>query len=216
MPSLAVIGNVLTLDLGDGEAPLKCVLPQGERGPAGRDGMSIRGDKGEKGDAGEPGRDGRDSVVPGPQGPPGDAGPRGPAPKLRIGTVVIGETASATISEQVNGEFQLNLVIPRGHEGRPGIPGRDGKDGNAEYHKCISLGHSPRFANDWLGHHIITDGIIDLPVMTDAEAGTWFVIKTLDRIVLNGCLEGQLVVDRNESAKMVVVPYNGKWLFTRF
>jgi hypothetical protein len=102
---------------------------QGGRGERGADstvpgpaGQSIKGDRGEIGPAGASivgpaGRDGADSQVPGPQGLAGrDA-------KIKIGAVVHGVAASATIEDTADGQV-LHLVLPRGERGETGAAGQ--------------------------------------------------------------------------------------------
>ena len=213
--SADIQGDVLTITFPSGETS-KVRVPRGERGPPGRDGMSIRGDKGEPGEKGEPGRDGRDSVVPGPKGEKGDLGPRGTMPQVRVGRCVVGEEA-AVFMEGTPEEPVINFVIPRGERGPVGPAGRDGKHGNHEYIQCFSAGSSPLFGEEMYANHVIADGILNLPEgVEEARHGSWVHFKTLDRLVLNHALEGQIVLEKNESAKMVVVAYQGKFVFTRF
>lgn len=61
--------------------------------------------------------------------PPGGAGGPGPANVLTIGTVVDGETASATITGTSPAQV-LNLVLPKGAKGDPGAQGIQGIQGN--------------------------------------------------------------------------------------
>ena len=213
--SLDLAGDVLTVNFPTGESA-KVRLPRGERGAAGRDGMSIRGDRGEKGEKGDAGRDGRDSTVKGDKGDKGDIGAIGKTPVLKIGRVVTGEEAAAFI-EGTPEEPVLNLVLPRGERGATGVAGRDGKHGKSEFVEVYSVGHSPLFHDDLLSRHVIADGILNLPEeLREENYGAWIHFKTLDRLVLNNCLEGAVVLDKNESAKVVVVPYQGKFKFTRF
>lgn len=105
--------------------------PQGEKGPAG-----PKGDKGDKGDVGERGPAG----PPGPQGPAGgdgvdgingidgQDGADGITPVLSIGTVVEGETASATLTGTTE-QPVINLVLPRGPKGDVGGQGIQGPQG---------------------------------------------------------------------------------------
>lgn len=213
--SADIQGDVLTITFPTGES-VKVKVPRGERGPPGRDGMSIRGDKGEPGEKGETGRDGRDSIVPGPKGEKGDTGNMGKTPRIRIGRVVTGEEAAAFIEGDAE-EPLLNLVLPRGERGPIGTAGRDGKHGSHEFTECFSAGSSPLYHDELLAKHVIADGIVNLPeAMDEAKFGAWIHFKTLDRLVLNNALEGSVVLAKNESAKMVVVPYQGKFVFTRF
>ena len=110
---------------------------QGATGP--------KGDKGDKGDVGERGPQG----PAGPEGPAGPPGPQGPAggdgvdgingidgqdgadgitPVLSIGTVVEGETASATLTGTTE-QPVINLVLPRGPKGDVGEQGIQGPQG---------------------------------------------------------------------------------------
>lgn len=213
--SLDIAGDVLTINFPSGETA-KVKVPRGERGPAGRDGMSIRGDKGEQGDKGETGRDGRDSTVPGPKGEKGETGNVGKTPVLKIGRVITGEEAAAFI-EGPPEEPVLNLVLPRGERGGVGASGKDGKHGSHEFAEVLSAGSSPLFHDEMLARYVIADGVIALPEsLGEDKFGAWIHVKTLDALVLNNCLEGAVRLAKNESAKMVVVPYQGKFVFTRF
>lgn len=217
--SLELNGRVLSLTI-DGK-PSKVLLPAGERGPPGRDGMSIRGDPGPAGPPGKDGAPGRDSCVPGPKGDQGEMGPTPPPPVLKVGTVIVGETANATISMDTSvpnvTSYILHLVIPRGLPGVPGARGKDGADGSHEYVKFLGLGHSPKWDDEYYGHHCVADGIIDLPeYLTEKEYGLWVQFKTFDRLVLNNSMDGQFAIEKGESAKMLVVPYAGAYRWTRF
>lgn len=213
--SADIQGDVLTITFPSGESS-KVRVPRGERGPPGRDGMSIRGDKGEPGEKGEPGRDGRDSIVPGPKGEKGDLGAIGPCPKIRIGRVVTGEEAAVFV-EGTSEEPVLHFVLPRGERGPVGAAGRDGKHGKHEFIESFSAGSSPQVTEEMFARHVISDGIIHLPeCMDEAQFGTWIHFKTLDRLILNNAIEGQIVLEKNQSAKMVVIAYQGKFRFTRF
>jgi hypothetical protein len=218
MALLELNGRVLSLTV-DG-ACSKVALPAGERGPPGRDGMSIRGDKGEKGEKGDAGRDGRDSVVPGPAGERGEIGPRADPAQIRIGKVLVGEEPHVSISRQgmgLNAVDVLEFVIPRGTKGDPGVRGKDGKDGSHEYIQSLSLGNSPAWSDEYLGKYCIADGIVALPEEFPSELhGTWVHFKTFDRLVMNNAMEGQFAIEKGESCKMVVIPYAGKLVMTRF
>lgn len=218
--SLTCAADLLCLDLSGvlaGVAPLKCRIPVGPRGPPGRDGISIRGDKGEQGPAG---KDGRDSFVPGPPGPVGPMGPAGntpPVPKLRVDKVGVGEVADAYITEAANGDWLLNLVLPRGPQGAAGLPGHPGKAGSHEFAEVLIAGNSPQFNNEMLGRYVIADGELKLPEDMPIDcAGMWVHLKTMDRLVVGGLIEGHAVLDRNQGGKFVLVPYNGKYMFSRF
>jgi hypothetical protein len=178
--------------------------------------MNIRGEKGDQGLPGEPGRDGRDSVVPGPKGDVGALGPPGPVPFLRMGSVVVGEEASGIISRESDMLYTLNLVIPRGLKGETGDKGKDGKHGDHEKVQFNSFGNNPRFTNDMLSSHFLADGDMQLPTLTEADMSSWFRVKTLNRLCIGGLIEDYVVLNRNESAKFVCVPYNGEFKFTRF
>ena len=94
-----VQGEVLALTVGDRTWKVK--LPRGDKGPPGRDGVSVRGEEGPQGPPGRDGLPGRDSLVPGPQGPQGDRGFQGVCPQLIIGSIVTGDLGappSAVIS----------------------------------------------------------------------------------------------------------------------
>lgn len=215
--TLELNGRVLSLN-ANGQVS-KIVLPAGERGPPGRDGMSIRGDPGQPGPAGVAGKDGRDSMVPGPQGPPGEIGPRPNPTPIKVGKVLVGDEPHVSINVQGTGAditHVMDLVIPRGTPGQLGRPGKDGKDGSHEYIKFLSIGHSPAWDAEFLGCHCVMDGILNLPEFTADDYGRWTWVKTFDRLVLNGAMEGQFAIEKGESAKMLVVPYAGKYVMTRF
>jgi hypothetical protein len=210
--TLDVAGDVLTLTLGDTSRKVK--LPRGERGAPGRDGISIKGDQGEKG---EIGRDGRDSSVPGEKGEKGDKGDQGRiglTPDFSIGQVTTGDVPQVILGGTPEKPI-LNFVMPRGEKGFPGLPGKAGKDGSHEYINLLFMGHSPRFCNQFLATHIICDGQVDLPEMTESDVGSWTYIKTLTDVVVNGLVEQQIKLIK-DSKKFVVVPYNGKFLWTTF
>ena len=215
--SLELNGRVLSLTV-DGHMS-KVVLPAGERGPPGRDGMSIRGDPGAQGPAGIPGKDGRDSMVPGPKGDQGEVGPRPNPTPIRVGKVVVGEEPHVSINVQGTGSdtvHVLDLVIPRGLPGLVGRAGKDGKDGSHEYIKFLSIGNSPVWDAEFLGCHCVMDGVLNLPEFTAEDYGRWVWLKTFDRLVINNAMDGQFAIDKGQSAKMVVVAYAGKFVMTRF
>jgi hypothetical protein len=213
-PSLICAGDILTLQLN--EVTLNCKIPRGPSGPPGRDGMNIKGDKGDQGVPGDSGRDGRDSSVPGIQGDVGALGPPGPVPVIRMGSIVVGEEASGVISRDNELLYTLNLVIPRGLKGESGAKGKDGKAGDHEKVTYNSFGNNPRFSNEMLASHFLADGDILLPVLSEAEMSSWFHVKTMNRLCIGGLIEDFVVLDKNESAKFVCVPYNGEYKFTRF
>ena len=213
-PSLICAGDVLTLQLND--TTLNCKIPRGPPGPPGRDGMNIKGEKGDQGVPGEAGRDGRDSVIPGPQGDVGALGPAGPIPVIRMGSIVVGEQASGVISRESDLLYTLNLVIPRGLKGETGNNGKDGKPGSHEKVQYNSFGNNPRFNNDMLASHFLADGDILLPALSEAEMSSWFCVKTMNRLCIGGLIEDFVVLERNQSARFVCVPYNGEFKFTRF
>lgn len=210
--TLDVAGDVLTLSLG--ETSRKVKLPRGERGAPGRDGISIKGDQGEKGEQGRDGLPGRDSTVPGPKGDKGDAGKTGELPILTIGQVVTGDVPSVILGGSRE-EPVLNFVLPRGDRGFAGQPGKNGKDGSHEYIQLQYMGHSPRYTNDFLSAHVLADGQIELPEMSEADVGSWTCIKTFTDVSVSGLVEE--VVRINKSAKkFVVIAYGGKFKFTAF
>jgi hypothetical protein len=210
--TLDVAGDVLTLGLGDTSRKVK--LPRGERGAAGRDGVSIKGDQGEKGETGRDGQPGRDSQVPGIKGDKGDAGRTGDMPNITIGQVLTGEQASVILGG-TREEPILNFVLPRGERGFAGQPGRNGKDGSHEYIQLGYMGHSPRFTNDFISAHILADGLIELPEMTEADIGAWTYIKTFTEVSVSGLVEEVVRINKG-ARKFVVIAYNGKFKFTAF
>jgi hypothetical protein len=210
--TLDVAGDVLTLTLG--ETSRKVKLPRGERGAPGRDGISIKGDTGEKGEQGRDGLAGRDSTVPGVKGDKGDVGKTGDMPLLTIGQVVTGDVPSVILGGSRE-EPVLNFVLPRGDRGFAGQPGKNGKDGSHEYIQLQYMGHSPRYTNDFLSAHVLADGQIELPEMSEADVGSWTCIKTFTDVSVSGLVEE--VVRINKSAKkFVVIAYGGKFKFTAF
>lgn len=211
--TMDVAGEVLTLTLGT--KALKAKLPRGERGAPGRDGISIKGDKGETGAQGRDGQPGRDSVVPGEKGDRGDGGRVGDTPQFSIGNVVVGDTASATISGSIEKPV-LNLVIPRGERGVPGREGLKGKDGSHEFINIVYAGNCPRFTNDMLTAYCIVDGVLDLPDMKESDVGAWTHIKTFTDVAVTGLVEDSLKLNKGEGRKFVVVNYGGKYQFTAF
>jgi hypothetical protein len=212
--TLVCAGEVMTLKLND--LTLACKLPRGDRGPPGRDGMNIKGDKGDKGDIGDAGRDGRDSVVPGPKGDTGAVGGPGAVPNLRVGRVVVGEDASATVTMENPLLYSINLVIPRGHTGKDGPGGRDGKHGNHEYIQFNSFGNNPSYTREMLDSYFFADGNLALPEMKEDDCGKWFCCKTLHTFAVSGCVEGAVTLNKNDSGKFVVIPYSNKFMFTKF
>jgi len=211
--TMEVAGDVLTLTLG--ARALKAKLPRGERGAAGRDGISIKGDKGEQGIQGRDGQAGRDSMVAGERGEKGERGQIGLTPRFTIGRVVTGDEASAVISGTAE-EPILNLVLPRGERGMAGRDGIKGKDGNHEYIQLHYAGSSPRFTNDFISAHCLVDGQLDLPDMAESDVGSWTILKTFTDLVVNGCVEGCVRVPRGEARKFVVISYGGKYQFSGF
>jgi hypothetical protein len=212
--SLTCAGDILTLEMNG--MTLNCKIPRGPAGPPGRDGMNIKGDKGEQGVPGEAGRDGRDSLIPGPVGDMGVMGPPGPIPRITMGTMVCGEEPSANISRESDMHYVLNLVVPRGLKGEAGPKGKDGKHGTHEKIQYNSFGNNPRFMNDMLGTHFLADGDMMAPTLTEDNLGDWFCAKTLNRFCVNGLVEGDVLLNKNESARFVCVPYLGEYKFTKF
>lgn len=211
--SMTVIGDVLELVLDGKSAKVK--IPKGERGPAGRDGISIRGEKGDKGDVGPAGRDSTVAGPKGEKGETGETGSRGLTPKLSIGSVIVGETASVILSGTPE-EPILNFVLPRGERGIQGVAGSDGKHGNHEYIDLLYMGNSPRFSDDWCGKHVIVDGVVELPEMSEGDIGRWVTMKTFMDLAVTGLVEEVVRVEKGTSAKFVVIGYGGKYQFTRF
>lgn len=209
---LDVAGDVLTLTLG--ETTRKVKLPRGERGVAGRDGISIKGDQGEKGEQGRDGQAGRDSMVKGDKGDKGDAGKTGDMPILTIGQVITGDQASVILGGSRE-EPVLNFVLPRGERGFAGLAGKAGKDGSHEYVQLQYMGHSPRYTNDFISAHVLVDGQVELPEMTESDVGSWTWIKTFTEVAVSGLVEEVVRINKG-SRKFVVIAYNGKFKFTAF
>jgi hypothetical protein len=210
--ALDVAGDVLTLTLGESSRKVK--LPRGERGASGRDGISIKGDQGEKGEQGRDGLPGRDSTVPGVKGDKGDPGKTGELPIITIGQVLTGEQASVILGGSRE-EPILNFVLPRGDRGFAGQPGKNGKDGSHEYIQLQYLGHSPRYTNDFISSHVLADGQIELPEMTESDIGSWTYIKTFTDVSVSGLVEEVVRISKG-AKKFVVIAYNGKFKFTAF
>lgn len=210
--TMDVAGDVLTLTLGDTARKVK--LPRGERGPPGRDGISIKGDQGDKGEQGRDGLPGRDSIVPGPKGDRGEQGCLGQTPEFSIGQVTTGDVPAVILGGTPEKPI-LNFVIPRGERGFTGQPGRHGKDGSHEFVQLQYYGHSPRFCNDFISGHVICDGVVDLPEMKESDVGSWTWIKTMSDVAVNGLVEQNVRYSKG-ARKFVVIPYNGKFLFTAF
>jgi hypothetical protein len=210
--ALEVAGDVLTLQLG--ETSRKVKLPRGERGVAGRDGISIKGDQGEKGEQGRDGLAGRDSTVAGPTGPKGDCGKTGELPILTVGQVVTGDVASVILGGSRE-EPVLNFVLPRGDRGFAGQSGKNGKDGSHEYIQLAYMGHSPRYTNDFISAHVLADGQIDLPEMQESDIGSWTWIKTFTDVSVTGLVEEVVRINKG-AKKFVVISYGGKFKFTAF
>lgn len=210
--ALEVAGDVLTLSLG--ETSRKVKIPRGERGVAGRDGISIKGEQGEKGETGRDGQPGRDSSIPGPKGDKGDAGKTGELPIITIGQVLTGDQPSIILGG-TREEPILNFVLPRGERGFAGQPGKNGKDGSHEYIQLAYMGHSPRFTNDFISAHVLADGQVELPEMTEADIGSWTCIKTFTDVSVSGLVEEVVRITKG-AKKFVVIAYNGKFKFTAF
>lgn len=104
------------------------VLPRGDRGPIGKTGNSgIDGATGPKGD-----------TIKGDRGPRGDTGA---TPRIRIGTVSVGEAASVAVNQSEDGSVAiLNFVLPKAKDGEPGTAGTPGVDGMSadEIHQFVA------------------------------------------------------------------------------
>jgi hypothetical protein len=212
---LSVVGSVLSLTI-DGKTA-KCVLPKGERGAPGRDGISLKGEKGDKGDKGMDGRDGRDSTVPGEKGEQGQIGARGAAPQIQIGKVSVSESGEAFVHVGGSAEYPvLDFVIPRGLQGYTGRSGDRGKDGSHETISVLTIGNSPAWHEEYFSSHLIADGLLRLPDCKDTDVGRWFAVKTLTHVVVENALEGTVSLAAGESAKFVCVPYGASVKFTAF
>jgi hypothetical protein len=208
-----VQGDVLTLKLGD--KALKVKLPRGERGAAGRDGISIKGDKGEQGIQGRDGQAGRDSTVAGERGEKGERGATGVTPFISVGSCVTGDVAHASISGTPENPC-LHLVLPRGERGVAGRDGLKGKDGNHEYIQLHYAGSSPHFNNSFISAHCIVDGHLTLPEMKEEDVGSWTYLKTFTDLTVIGLVEGSLRLEKGEGRKFIVISYGGKYQFSAF
>lgn len=112
--AVAVADNPEVQITGTPEAPiLNITLPKG-----------AKGDKGDVGPQGPAGGDGVDGI----NGIDGQDGADGITPVLSIGTVVEGETASATLTGTTE-QPVINLVLPRGPKGDVGEQGIQGPQG---------------------------------------------------------------------------------------
>jgi hypothetical protein len=218
--SLTVIGDVLSLEM-DGHTS-KVKLPRGERGVAGRDGISIRGEKGDKGDKGDvpmwyEGCGWGQRGERGERGEKGDDGCIGKTPSFKIGTVVMGDSPAVILGGSVL-EPELSFVLPRGAKGETGIRGKDGKHGTHEYAEIQTFGNSPRFTDEWFAKYVICDGVVELPAeMGESDLGRWFHVKSFDSCMFTGCMEGCVSIKKGESGrKFMVVPYREKYVFTAF
>lgn len=212
--SLVLQGSVLNLMEGE-NAVSKVVLPRGDRGLAGRDGISVKGDAGAPGVQGPCGKDGRDSNVPGPMGERGPCGPMGPCPNLSVGSVSHGEHAAVTLRGPPEAPV-LDFVLPRGAPGACGRTGPAGRDGTHEVIKLLSIGNSPNWHNDYLGCYLVADGSLKLPEMTADDEGRWFVVKTFTWLNVSGLAEQSLDLPKDGSAKFVVISYGDKYVFSAF
>jgi len=209
-----VQGEVLSLTVGDRTWKVK--LPRGDKGPPGRDGVSVRGEEGPQGPPGRDGLPGRDSLVPGPQGPQGDRGFQGICPQLIIGSIVTGDLGappSAVISGTIERPV-LNLVLPRGERGPPGTRGLDGKDGRSDKHEIVYAGTSPRFTSEFLNAYVIADGTLTMPDARDVDMGVWLYLKTFSTLMVDGLVEPPQQLCK-EGAKFVVIHYGDGYKWTR-
>jgi len=100
--------------------PTGATGPQGLTGPTGATGAT--GPQGLTGPTGATGATGPQGLIgpTGATGPTGPTGPSGDSPTLEIGTVTTGEpgtNASATLINNGDNTYVLNLTIPRGNDG---------------------------------------------------------------------------------------------------
>ena len=207
-------GEILTLTVGDRTWKVK--MPRGDKGPPGRDGISVRGDQGEQGPPGRDGLPGRDSTVPGPKGDEGSMGPMGKCPQVSVGSCVTGDVGSpptCVISGPPDRPV-LNFVLPRGERGPPGTKGLDGKDGRSDKHEIVYAGTSPRFTEEFLGAYVIADGGLTLPEMKDVDMGKWCYIKTFSNLVVDGLVESPVHLSK-DGAKFVVIHYGSAFKWTK-
>lgn len=209
-----VQGEVLNLTVGDRTWKVK--LPRGDKGPPGRDGISVRGEEGPQGPPGRDGLAGRDSLVPGPQGPQGDRGHQGLCPQLLIGSIVTGDLG-APPSAVMSGTIErpvINLVLPRGERGPPGTRGLDGKDGRSDRHEIVYAGTSPRFTTEFLNAYVIADGTLTMPDARDVDMGVWCYLKTFSLLMVDGLVEPPQQLDK-EGSRFVVIHYGDGYKWTR-
>jgi hypothetical protein len=106
-------------ETGENNFTLDLVLPQGSPGERG-----ATGDRGPAGQSieGKPGRDGA-SVR-------GARGESGITPSIKIGEVIVGETATVTATPNENGSrVVFNFTIPKAQDGKDGAQGDPGRDG---------------------------------------------------------------------------------------
>lgn len=104
--------------IGDGVYQLDLVLPRGEQGEQGETGPA--GPQGATGETGATGPQGEQGIQ-GPAGPTGPQGPKGDdAVSLSIGTVVAGAAADASLTSDGEGNYELDLQLPKGDTGADG------------------------------------------------------------------------------------------------
>jgi len=212
--SFDVQGEVLTLTVADRSWKVK--MPKGDKGPPGRDGISVRGEQGEQGPPGRDGLAGRDSMIPGPQGPQGDRGYTGQCPLITVGSCVTGD-AGQPPSCIISGPPErpvLNFVLPRGERGVAGTRGQDGKDGRSDKHEIVYAGSFPRYTEEFLGAYVIADGSLTLPPMADVQMGMWCYIKTFSSLQIDGLVEPMITLTK-EGAKFVVIHFGSEFKWTR-
>ena len=133
--------------------------PQGDPGPAGRDGQSIVGPQGERGLQGVPGRDGIDgkSIV-GPQGPPGPPG--------RDGESIVGPPGERGPQGERGPPGERGPQGPPGPMGPPGVI--EGKISDFEVHDQLKILSTKPNAS------ILFDGL-NGPASIDIAAGAGYM-----------------------------------------
>ena len=67
-----------------------------------------------------------------------------------------------------------------------------------------------------MGRYVVADGNITCPEMTEADFGRWVVYNTFNELAIWGLAEHCVILKKNESARLVVIPFQGKYMLSRF
>lgn len=108
--------------------------------------------------------------VAGAAGPTGNSGRVGPAPSLEIGTVTGGVSAHASI-DGGDGEYSLNLTLPKGDRGDPGQRGDDGTSFAVD--ATGSFADRDSYDNEAAGFSFLDTGNGHLYLRETAAPGIW-------------------------------------------